>query len=138
MAILANKGFLMRKEAGGSSFEKLVDITSFPKLGGEPEKVEVTTLSDIKKRYINGLQDTDSLTFGAWFDTSDYERLNEIQEAETVDTYQLWLGDEGKYGIWEWQGKLSVYLTEGSSGAAVGMSITISDEGEEELHYVEQ
>ena len=50
MAKCTNKTFLMVGDTSGSTFTKLVDITEYPDLGGEPEKLDATTLSDDKKR----------------------------------------------------------------------------------------
>ena len=136
MAKCTNITFLMHKKKGESEFSKLIDITEYPDLGGEKEKLDVTTLSDTRKKTINGVEDAGDLNFKAWYEKADYEKLLEIQEAETVDTYQLWFGANGEDGIWEWEGALSVYPNSGSSNNAREMSFSITDEGEESLHYV--
>ena len=47
MAISTYKVFLMKKKTTPEeTYEKLVDIKEFPDLGGEPEMLETTTLSD--------------------------------------------------------------------------------------------
>ena len=48
------KTFLMQKK--NTAYEKLVDIKSFPDLGGAPELLETTTLSDSMQTYIEGIQ----------------------------------------------------------------------------------
>ena len=53
MAISTYKVFLMKKST--STYEKLVDIKEFPDLGGEPEMLETTTLSDNMQTYIAGI-----------------------------------------------------------------------------------
>jgi hypothetical protein len=142
MAILSNKAYLMRKASGGSSYTKLVDITSIPDLGGAPDQIDVTTLSDLQTRNINGIQSVSALEFGAWYDKNTYAALQTIATADQekdqsqLDTYQVWFGDNGVYGKFEWQGKLSVYVGAVESNAAVPMTITISDEGEDALHMV--
>ena len=55
MAKCTNVTYLMKKKDGDATFEKLLDITEYPDLGGENEKIDVTTLSDKKKRTINGI-----------------------------------------------------------------------------------
>lgn len=50
MAISTYKIFLMKK--GESAYEKLIDIKEFPDLGGAPEMLETTTLSDKMQTYI--------------------------------------------------------------------------------------
>lgn len=137
MAKCTNVTFLMHKAAGESDFTKLLDITEYPDLGGEKEKLDSTTLSDRKKRTINGIEDTADLAFKAWYERTDYEKLLAIQTANTVDTYQVWFGENGEDGIWEWQGKMAVYPNSGSSNAVREMSFSITDEGKEALHYVE-
>ena len=136
MAKCTNYTFLMVKRDGEDEFSKLIDITQYPDLGGSKEKIDVTTLSDKKKRTINGIEDTSDLEFSAWYEKADYEKLIAIEAADKVDTYQLWFGEDGEDGIFEWQGKMAVYPTSGSSNAAREMSFSITDEGEEALHYV--
>lgn len=138
MAKCTNKTFIMHKGASKNEFTKLIDITEYPDLGGTKEKIDVTTLSDTKKRTINGIEDTADLEFKAWYERTDYEKLLAIQEAGTVDTYQLWFGENGEDGIWEWSGVMAVYPNSGSSNAAREMTFSVTDEGEEALHYVEK
>lgn len=137
MAKCTNVTYLMHEKADvPGTFEKLIDITEYPDLGGEKEKLDVTTLSDTKKRTINGIEDTGDLAFKAWYEKADYKKLLDLQEAGTVDKYQLWFGEEGVDGKWEWAGVMAVYPTSGSSNNAREMSFSITDEGEEALHYV--
>lgn len=136
MAKCTNVTYLMHKGASDEAFSKLVDITEYPDLGGAREKLDVTTLSDKKKRTIDGIEDSGDLDFKAWYEKADYQKLLKIQEAGTVDTYQLWFGEEGIDGKWEWSGTMSVYATSGSSNAAREMSFSITDEGAEALHFM--
>ena len=136
-ALLTNKTFLMKKNADGK-WEELIGITKYPKIGGEPEQIEVTTLRDVKKRYINGLEDTQKLEFGANYTKENYSKLNAIVAAGGMETYCLCFGDElGTDGRFEWSGRMSLYLSEGESNAARGMTFTISDEGDEPISEVE-
>lgn len=131
MAILSNYAYLYRNGT------KLCDITSIPDLGGAPDQIDVTTLSDKQTRNINGIQSVSALEFGAWYDKTTYAALAAIQAAESLDTYQIRFGNtSGADGIFEWQGKLSVYVGSVESNAAVPMTITISDEGATALHMV--
>ena len=61
MAVSTYKSFLMVKNA--SSWEKLIDIKSYPDLGGAPELLETTTLSDPMTTNIMGIQSLDALEF---------------------------------------------------------------------------
>lgn len=143
MPILSNKAYLYRKPNGSSNWSQLCDITSIPDLGGAPDQIDVTTLSDLQTRNINGIQSVSALEFGAWYDKNTYIALQTIATADqaktqsTLDTYQVRFGDrDGVHGKFEWQGKLSVYVGAVESNAAVPMTITISDEGVDALHMV--
>lgn len=137
IAMLTNKTHLMHKNGDGK-WETLVPITKYPQLGGEPEQVEVTRLCDSRKRYINGLEDAQGLTFEANYVPADYKKLSALATAGTLETYRLCFGGEtGSDGCFEWSGKISVYIAEGESNAPRKMSFTISDEGEKELSEVE-
>mgnify|MGYP003187542440 FL=1 len=46
MAISTYMIFLMKKASTGDTYEKVIDIKDFPDLGGAPEMLETTTLSD--------------------------------------------------------------------------------------------
>lgn len=133
----------MRKANGGSNFVKLTDITSYPDIGGAPDTIDVTTLSDMVQRNINGIQTAGAHEFGAWYEKEVYAQLQAIQEAdltktkEQLDTYQLWFGEDGVYGKFEWMGKLSVFAGGAESNAARPMTITISDEGDQPMHLIE-
>ena len=72
MAISTYGISLMYKETG-STYTKLIDIKDFPDLGGAPEMLETTTLSDSMQTYIPGIQTLDALVQillqSSWMDT---------------------------------------------------------------------
>lgn len=137
IALLTNKTYLMHKNAEGK-WEDFIAITKYPQIGGEPERIEVTRLVDTKKRYINGIQDAQSLTFEANYNKDDYAMLNELAVADSLEVFRLCFGDNlGTDGCWEWTGKVSVFVSEGESNAARKMTFTISDEGDVEITEVD-
>lgn len=71
MAINTYKVFLMQKVE--STYEKLIDIKDFPDLGGAPEMLETTTLSDKMQTYIPGIQNIDALEFSSNYTLADYK-----------------------------------------------------------------
>lgn len=127
MAISTYKVFLMK----GS--EKLVDIKSFPDLGGEPELLETTTLSDKMQTYIPGIQSLDALNFTANYTPEDYKALKALEDQEC--DYAVWFGGDeeegvvspsGSEGKFSFKGKLSVYVNQGDVNQVVEMTITIA------------
>ena len=72
MAISTYKIFLMQKTS--TDWEKVVDIKEFPDLGGSPEMLETTTLSDRMQTYIPGIQSLDALEFTTNYTLDDYKK----------------------------------------------------------------
>lgn len=133
MAISTYKVFLMKKGSSGDTWAKLVDIKEFPDLGGEPEMLETTTLSDNMQTYIAGIQSLDGLTFTANYDKDDFQTLKALEGAE--NDYAVWFGGtgdagsltpDGSNGKFSFKGQLSVFPVGGGVNEVVDMSITIA------------
>jgi hypothetical protein len=84
MAILS-KGITLsyKTSAEGASYTDLTDLLEIPALGATPEKVDVTTLADGNKKYINGLIDYGDLAFKFNYAKAQFDTLNAI----TAKTY---------------------------------------------------
>lgn len=131
MAISTYKVFLMKKT--GDTWGKLIDIKDFPDLGGSPELLETTTLSDKMQTYIPGIQSLDALEFTANYTKADYTALKALDGEE--NDYAVWFGgtesggvvtptgDSGKFAF---KGALSVYASGGGVNEVVDMTITIA------------
>lgn len=121
--------YLMHKSSGGTSYSKLVDIKEFPDLGGSPEAVEVTTLSDSMRRYVPGIQDTEALEFTTNYVLADYQTLVALENSQ--EDYAVWFDDgtastpTGSLGKWSFTGALSVYVNGGGVNDPREMTITI-------------
>lgn len=131
MAISTYKIFLMKKDAG--SYEKLIDIKDFPDLGGSPEMLETTTLSDNMQTYIPGIQSLDALEFTANYTLADFTILKALEGVE--NDYAVWLGGTetggvltptGTDGKFEFKGQLSAFPVGGGVNEVVDMTITIA------------
>ena len=94
MASSSYKTFLMYKKATGSEYEKLVDIKDFPDLGGSPEMLETTTLSDHMQTYVEGIQSLDGLEFTINYDLATYTTLTGLKGKETE--FAVWFGGTGE------------------------------------------
>jgi hypothetical protein len=77
----------------GSTYTKLIDIKDFPDLGGAPEMLETTTLSDSMQTYIEGIQSLDALEFTANYTKEDYAKLNALKGKN--EGYAVYFGEEG-------------------------------------------
>ena len=133
MAISTYKVFLMHKASSEEIYKKLIDIKEFPDLGGEPEMLETTTLSDNMQTYIAGIQSMDGLSFSANYDMTEYQKLKALEGKK--ESYAVWFGGtessgvvtpDGSNGKFAFDGELSVYPVGGGVNEVVGMNITIA------------
>jgi len=132
MAISTYKIFLMMK--GDSAYEKLIDIKDFPDLGGAPEMLETTTLSDKMQTYIPGIQSLDSLAFTANHTKEDFTNLEALEAQEKE--FAVWFGGtetadgtltpDGSDGKFEFKGQLSAFPVGGGVNEVVDMTVTIA------------
>ncbi len=131
MAISTYKIFLMQKNA--DAWEKLIDIKEFPDLGGTPEMLETTTLSDRMQTYIPGIQSMDALEFAANYTLEEYKKLKALEGTEK--DYAVWFGGTeagdtvtptGTDGKFTFKGQLSVFPVGGGVNEVVGMTVTIA------------
>lgn len=77
-----SKGIELSYKVGtGSEFIKLTNLYEIPELGGDVDSIEVTNLSDMGHRHINGLKNYgDSLAFKFYYETTQFETLNGIED----------------------------------------------------------
>ena len=123
MAISTYGIYLMHKTEG-ATYEKLVPIKDFPDLGGAPEMLETTTLSDAMQTYIEGIQSSDALEFTANYTKEDYTKCNALKGKD--EFYAVYFGDEGTNGKFEFKGYLSARVNGGGVNEVVGMTISIA------------
>ena len=115
--------YLMHKGTG-DTYTKLVDIKDFPDLGGAPEMLETTTLSDAMQTYIEGIQSADALEFTANYTKEDYEKLIALKGER--ESYAVYFGEEGEEGKFTFEGYLSARVTGGGVNEVRGMTISIA------------
>lgn len=133
-AISSYKAFLMNRSGDSGSWTKLVDIKSTPDLGGAPENLETTTLSDKMQTYIAGIQSLDALEFTTNYNKTDYDAVKTHEGKK--EQYAVWFGGTensdgtvtptGDNGKFKWDGELSVYVNGADVNAVVEMTITIA------------
>lgn len=131
MAISTYKIFLMQKKS--TVWEKLIDIKEFPDLGGTPEMLETTTLSDKMQTYIPGIQSLDALEFTSNYTLEEYKKLKALEGID--NEYAVWFGGTeagdtvtptGSDGKFKFNGQLSVFPVGGGVNEVVDMTITIA------------
>jgi hypothetical protein len=133
MAISTYKVFLMESTDGNTTWTKVIDIKDFPDLGGTPEMLETTTLSDGMQTYIPGIQSLDALEFTSNYTLQDYKKLKGMKGTEKH--FAVWFGGTesgdtvtptGTDGKFKFKGQLSVYPVGGGVNEVVDMKISIA------------
>lgn len=117
--ILSKDVELQYSATESGTFTKLNGLFEFPDLGGEPDQIDVTNLSDSSFKYIHGLKDYGSLTFGFIYDgmgsTSNYKILRDLEEAGATIYWKVVIpaaGDQGATGItFSFTGVPAVYMS---------------------------
>lgn len=124
--------YLMYRTTTAGSYAKLIDITSFPDITPAKQRIDITSLSDYMRVYINGVGDTAEQTYGANYTPANYEAINNLEGHQYE--YALWFGatgmngsetPDGHLGKFEWTGDISAGVKGGGVNEAVGMTITV-------------
>lgn len=129
MAISTYQAYLMKGSGTGTiSYTKLVDIKSFGDLGGTPEQLETTSLSEGSRTYIRGIQDSEAIEFTCNYTAADFTTLSAITDATP---FAVWFGataggqPDGHNGKFSFTGELSVFVNGGGVNEVVDMTVTI-------------
>jgi hypothetical protein len=124
MAISTYGISLMYKASESETYTKLIDIKDFPDLGGTPEMLETTTLSDSMQTYIPGIQSLDALEFAANYTKADYTKIKAMEGKDTE--FAVYFGADGVDGKFLFSGQVSAFPVGGGVNEVVGMVATIA------------
>lgn len=123
--------FLLKKTGTGSSatYSILYPIKDYSDLGGAPESIDVTTLSDHVRHSVPGLQDTDNVEFTSNYDKADFQAGKELEGSEGTYAVAFGMASEtsvGTEGVFEFSGYLTVTISGGGVNDAREMVTTIN------------
>lgn len=122
--------FLMEK-GNNDSWDKLVDIKTSPALGGAPEQLETTTLSDFMRTYIPGIEGNDAKEYKCNYDKTTYAALKAKENTEL--DLAVWFGGTksgntieptGTDGKFAFKGYINVYVNENEVNGVREMTVT--------------
>lgn len=109
---------------GSTGWTELSKIKTFPALGGTPEQIDVTDMTDEISAFVLGVQQLDVLEFECNYSPAVFQS---VQEQASKDLhYRIKLGKEGALGSATWQGQHTVRITEGEVNGSIGMTISCS------------
>ncbi|MBO7712421.1 MAG: hypothetical protein J6S85_02560 [Methanobrevibacter sp.] len=112
----------------GSAFKRLINIKDFPDLGGQPEQLETTTLSNQMNTYTPGIQSFDSLTFTCNYTSANYSKVATYCTPSNNYSYAVFIGDDttGDDGTFYFNATGNVFVSGGGVNEVVEMTITLS------------
>ena len=125
--------YLMYRTTTNGTYQKLIDITSFPDLIPPKERIDITSLSDYMRVYINGVGDTAEQNYGANYTKENFAAVAALEGHQYE--YALWFGASGSQGSevpdghngkFEWTGDISAGVSGGGVNEGVGMTITVT------------
>lgn len=128
---ISTQGITLKWGTTSELLEKKIDIKSFPDLGGAPELLETTTLSDAAQTFISGIQTLSAFEFTANYTKADFEAV--AADAGEDLYYALEFGENGSEGIFVWEGQHDVWVTGGEVNTVVEMIISIAPSTKPEL-----
>lgn len=107
----------------GAEFIEIENLQEVPELGGTTDKVEVTTLTDSAKKYINGIKDYGDLEFTFLYDnsseTANYRVLQGLEASGSITEFKIDFPDETSFAF-------SASVTTKVAGAKVNDALTFS------------
>ncbi len=117
---------LERSSDDGSSWEEFADIKTIPELGGDTEKVDVTTLADDRRKQVEGIQNASNVQFQVVYKGPSFAKA--LAEAGDRKQYQwkvtypdgMTVTMRGSYNI-----KFASVAVNGALGYTI--TITVSD-----------
>ena len=115
-------------------------VTDVPALGASPEKIDVTTLADKSRKYINGVKDYGDLEFACIYDPDitegvdaegsiNYKELREMERAGLDKEVKVVLpgieeDTDGEHFLFS--GKVAVAMNEAAVNAALTFTLSIA------------
>lgn len=129
------KTYLMQGTGSGTlTYSKVCDIKSYPDIGGAPDLIDMTTLSNKSKIGVPGIQNNDAMTFDANYNPTVLSSLQGLADG-TAKHWAIYFGasvsgstvtPDGSDGKFTFDGILDVYVTGGGVNEGRSMQISIT------------
>ena len=128
------KTYLMVGSGSPTSYSKLCDIKSYPDLGGAPDLIDMTTLSNKSKIGVPGIQNNDAMTFEANYNPTVFGSVKAYADGKAYP-FAVYFGasasgstltPDGSDGKFEFSAMLDVFVSGGSVNEGRGMTITLT------------
>lgn len=83
---LVGTGTKLERSSDGTTWEEFADIKTIPELGGDTEKVDVTTLADDRRKQVEGIQNASNVQFQVVYKGPSFKKA--LAEAGDRKQYQ--------------------------------------------------
>ena len=104
----------------------ITGVMEIPELGGDVDKIEVTTLASEAHEYINGLRNNgDTMTFKCLYIEDEFSALNTLPE-DQVQKWEIDFSETGAKLKATWEGIPSVKMDAVTVGGYLGYSLNIA------------
>ena len=124
------KTYLMVGSGSPTSYSKLLDIKSYPDIGGAPDLIDMTTLSNKSKIGVPGIQNNDAMTFEANYNPTVYTSVKAYANGQAYP-FAVYFGasgdtPDGSDGKFTFNAMLDIYVTGGGVNEGRGMTVTLT------------
>lgn len=127
MTGILTRGITLSYKSVGDTYVEITDLQECPELGGTAEKVDVTTLADGNKRYINGVKDFGDMAFKFLYDnsgeTSNYRILRGLEDAGSMVDWKITFPDTTSFAF---SGEVTTSIDSAAVNAALTFTATIT------------
>lgn len=108
----------------GDTYTDLVSVTTYPALNPPPETIDISDMSSNTRKYAPGMVDLSSFEFGFIYTKTAYDACA-AKDGGTENTYQIWFGETGEFGKFQFTGTQHTSIDAGDVGAARTATVTI-------------
>ncbi len=128
---ISTYGITLKWGEAAASVTKTVDIKDYPDLGGAPETLETTTLSDPMHTFINGIQSSGAMPFTINYLSATLEDI--LADKDTPLFYELTFGEDGAQGTFAWGGQHDAYVKGAGINEVPEIIMTVTPSSKPEL-----
>ncbi|MCR1900866.1 phage tail protein [Ligilactobacillus apodemi] len=120
---LVATGTKLERSSDGTTWEEFADIKTIPELGGDTEKVDVTTLADDRRKQVEGIQNASNVQFQVVYKGPSFSKA--LAEAGNRKQYQ-WKVTYPDGMTATMRGSYNIKFASATVNGALGYTITIT------------
>ena len=126
------KTYLMVGSGSGSiTYSKLLDIKTYPDMGGQPDLIDCTTLSNKSKIGVPGIQNNDAMAFTANYNPTVLSTVQAYADGNAYD-FAVYFGanasgePDGSDGVFKFKAMLDIFVSGKGVNESREMQVTLT------------